>query len=144
MYEGIIYKYTSPSGKVYIGQTTRENQRRREFLSEEKYSGLKINNAILEYGSENFEYEIIFRVGSLIESEVKELLNEKEIQYIKLFDSFENGYNSDPGGNSAAYKRTEETCKKLSESVTEYYKTHKSVVAKSVLQFDIDGNFIME
>ena len=31
-----------------------------------------------------------------------------EIQYINLFDSFENGYNSDVGGGSATYKRTED------------------------------------
>lgn len=28
MYNGIIYKQTSPSGKVYIGQTTNENKRK--------------------------------------------------------------------------------------------------------------------
>lgn len=33
---GIIYKYTSPSGKVYIGQTTKEHQRRNTFLNEKK------------------------------------------------------------------------------------------------------------
>ena len=28
--KGIIYKYTSPSGKCYIGQTVNENKRRYE------------------------------------------------------------------------------------------------------------------
>nr|DAS86287.1 MAG TPA: GIY-YIG nuclease superfamily protein [Bacteriophage sp.]DAV54013.1 MAG TPA: GIY-YIG nuclease superfamily protein [Caudoviricetes sp.] len=28
MIRGIIYKYTSPSGKVYIGQTLNEKKRR--------------------------------------------------------------------------------------------------------------------
>ena len=32
--KGIIYKYTSPSGKVYIGQTTNEKKRKRVFLNE--------------------------------------------------------------------------------------------------------------
>lgn len=145
MFKGIIYKYTSPSGKVYIGQTTKEKNRRKDFLNTSKeYSGPKINRARNKYGIENFEYEVIFRVESFIEDEVKSILNEKEIQYIKLFDSFENGYNSDLGGGSATYKRTEESCKKLSESVTEYYKTHESAVAKKVLQFSKDGYFIKE
>lgn len=33
--EGIIYKYTSPTGKVYIGQTLDEERRRTEFLNED-------------------------------------------------------------------------------------------------------------
>lgn len=145
MYSGIIYKYTSPSGKIYVGQTTREKSRRVEFLNIDRpYSGDKINNARSKYGVLNFEYEIIFKVESLIESEVKEILNEKEKQYIKLFDSFYNGYNGDEGGNSANYIRSEESCIKLSKSVTEYYQTHKSSVAKPILQFDLNGNFIDE
>lgn len=144
MYKGIIYKYTSPSGKIYIGQTSHEQSRRKDFLSDKNYAGPKINSARNKYGVENFEYEIIFKVESLIESEVKEILNDKEIQYITLFDSFENGYNLDLGGGTASYKRTEESNKNLSESITEYYKTHKSAVAKSILQYDIDGNFIQE
>lgn len=43
---GIIYKYTSLSGKVYIGQTVNERKRRKKFLNLNKdYAGLKINNA---------------------------------------------------------------------------------------------------
>ena len=35
MIEGIIYKYTSPSGKFYIGQTIDEKSRRAQFLNGE-------------------------------------------------------------------------------------------------------------
>ena len=121
MYKGIIYKYTSPSGKCYIGQTKHEKERRKAFLNENKdYSGPRINNARLKYGPRNFEYEIIFRVESLIESEVNELLNLKEMQYIKLFDSFENGYNSNSGGTGDCdYKITDKTRQKLSIAATE-------------------------
>ena len=46
MYRGVIYKYTSPSGKIYIGQTTDEQSRRSVFLNENKpYAGPKINEA---------------------------------------------------------------------------------------------------
>jgi len=145
MYKGIIYKYTSPSGKCYIGQTTREKDRRREFLDKDSlYSGDKINRAREKYGVNNFEYEIIFKVESLIESEVSELLNEKEKQYIVLFDSFYNGYNANDGGGTGNYVRTEESCKKLSESLKDYYALNKSAVSKPILQYDLDGNFICE
>ena len=43
---GIIYKYVSPSNKVYIGQTVDEKKRRQVFLREDNdYAGIKINAA---------------------------------------------------------------------------------------------------
>ena len=59
--KGIIYKYTSPSNKVYIGQTTNEKKRKRVFLNEnnEDYAGLKINNARKKYGPKSFKYEVL-------------------------------------------------------------------------------------
>ena len=56
LYTGIIYKYTSPSNKVYIGQTRDEFNRRQKFLSKTNYTyaGTKINKARAKYGPENF------------------------------------------------------------------------------------------
>lgn len=144
MINGIIYKYTSPSGKVYIGQTINEKKRRQKFLNQNNiYAGPKINEARQKYGVNNFEYEIIFKVSSLIQSEVIDILNQKEIQYIEMFDSYYNGYNSTKGGNNT-YECSEETRQKLSERTTEYYKTHESVVARPILQYSIYGDFIKE
>lgn len=144
MVNGIIYKYVSPSGKVYIGQTINEKARRATFLnSAHIYAGPKINKAREKYGVNNFEYEIIFRVSSKIYSEVIDILNQKEIQYIEMYDSYYNGYNSTKGGNHV-YECTEETRQKLSEKTTEYYKTHESSVARPVLQYSIYGDFIRE
>lgn len=144
MYRGVIYKYTSPSGKIYIGQTTDEQSRRSVFLNENKpYAGPKINEARKKYGVLNFEYEVIFEVKSFIINEVQEILNDKERQYIKLFDSYYNGYNSTEGGD-CSYIRTQKTRDLLSQRTTEYYKTHKSAVAKPVLQYSLDGTFIKE
>lgn len=144
MYNGIIYKYTSPSGKVYIGQTMQENERRQTFLNPNKiYAGKKINAARQKYGVNNFEYQVIFRISSLIKEEVKEILNQKEIQYIKMFDSYYNGYNSTIGGNNTT-ECTEETREKLSQKTKDYYKMHESVVARPVLQYSIYGDFIKE
>lgn len=61
MYNGIIYKYVSPSNKVYIGQTIREYERRNSFKNINCfYAGGKIDAARKKYGPENFQYEIIF------------------------------------------------------------------------------------
>ena len=76
MIDGVIYKYVSPSGKVYIGQTTNEKERRSNFLNSTCiYAGHKINKAREKYGVNNFEYEVIFRVSSKIYSEVIDILN---------------------------------------------------------------------
>ena len=57
---GIIYKYTDPYGKSYIGQTLDENRRRKEFLDlRVDYAGKKINEARKMIGPSNFKYEII-------------------------------------------------------------------------------------
>lgn len=142
----VIYKYTSPSGKCYIGQTINEKRRRNDFLNEkdEIYAGPKINNARKKYGPKNFEYEILFAVESYVKEEVRDLLNQKEIQYIEMFDSFYNGYNSDRGGNTCSHVITEETKQKLSESITKFYETHESELAKSILQYSLNGEFIRE
>lgn len=144
MIEGVIYKYTSPSGKHYIGQTIDEKGRRQKFLNPNiSYAGPKINQAREKYGVNNFEYEVIFKVLSLVRAEVIEILNQKEIQYIRMFDSYYNGYNSTKGGNNI-YEVTEETKEKRSQSAKKYYETHESAVARPVLQYSIYGDFIKE
>lgn len=97
--EGIVYKYTSPSGKVYIGQTSNEHRRRMEFgrLSQ-SYGGHRMDMARLKYGPENFSYEVLFRGTFQDEKEMECILNEKERYYIAYFDSFRNGYNMNEGG----------------------------------------------
>lgn len=108
--EGIIYKYTSPSGKCYIGQTISENKRRRKFLNlNEDYVGDKINNARKKYGPENFKYEVLETVSSDSVEELSNLLNTLGIYYIGLYDTFKNGYNMSIGGDGTrGYKMTEE------------------------------------
>ena len=47
---GIIYKWTSPSGKSYIGQTINQRRRYKDFFRLTKsYAGFKIDNARKKY-----------------------------------------------------------------------------------------------
>lgn len=84
--------------KVYIGQTTMTVHER--FLSHLKPSvhktrgTYKLYNAMIKYGKDKFYYEVLEE-----NVPVKEL-DKKEINYIKEYDSFNNGYNSTPGGNA--------------------------------------------
>ena len=85
MIRGIIYKYTSPSGKHYIGQTTNENQRRKAFNNLNlQYAGLKIDNARRKYSPSNFTYEILEERYYDNFNNCKEDLDRLESYYIGL------------------------------------------------------------
>lgn len=109
---GVIYKYTSPSNKVYIGQTTNERVRK----GKHRYDSKKINNyfykAVRKHGWENFKYEVIIKFRQTADIEkLKRVLNKLETRYIKLYKSNDKnfGYNSNMGGdNPIGYKHTEE------------------------------------
>lgn len=114
---GIIYKYTSPSGKVYIGQTTKEYQRRNTFLNEKKnYAGIKIDNARRKYGAINFKYEVLEKIYAKTNDDLLNQLNTLEVYYIGLYNSFKDGYNMSIGGQgSIGYKLTEEHKQKITQ-----------------------------
>lgn len=125
MIEGIIYRYKSPSGKYYIGQTIDESQRRVVFLNPNcRYGGNKIDNARKKYGPENFEYTVLMKVTGDDPEEVKQYLNTLEIGFIRMYDSFKNGYNSTEGGDSGC--RCEETRHKISSSLMGHKHTEES------------------
>ena len=94
LYKGIIYKYTSLENKIYIGTTINEKERRRRFLSNGyQYAGYKINNARIKFGPKTFKYEVIFSIQSYNLEEILNILDKKEVEFIKLFDSIKCGYN---------------------------------------------------
>lgn len=123
MVEGVIYKYTSPSGKVYIGQTFREAARKREHKStafNDKSRGVTspFHNAIKKYGYDSFTYEVPYKIDSDDIEEATAILNEKEMYYIETLNSrVPNGYNVAIGGESKrGYIMPEERKRKISET----------------------------
>lgn len=85
----VIYKTTNLiNNKIYIGKTIND---RPEYFG----SGILIKNSIDKYGIDNFKKEIIDNTSSIDE------LNEKEIQWIKYFNSTDLtiGYNISKGGD---------------------------------------------
>ena len=105
-----VYKHTSPTGKVYIGITKRNPQKR--WNGGNGYSSNRyFFRAILKYGWGNFKHEII-------ETKLtQEQAVEKERYYIKLYNSTdpERGYNIEAGGISGSAKFTESMRKTFSE-----------------------------
>jgi len=87
----IIYKHTcKANGKPYIGQTVKTMEARwAEHCTDARYNKKrKFFAAMNKYGFDNWAHEVLF------ESDNPELISDKETEYIKLFDSVKNGYNS--------------------------------------------------
>ena len=106
---GIIYCYTSPSGKQYIGQTVNESRRK----AYHKYQAFSLNAktifhvAIRKYGFENFKYEVLHK--NLTSKSEMNILEEMEI--LNRNTLAPNGYNLNSGGLS--HIPTKEVCKKM-------------------------------
>lgn len=94
-----IYKITNNiNGKSYIGQAidiqTRWNKEKTRAFDPNALEYKKtLSQAFRKYGLDNFTFEII-------EECEKSLLNEREIYYISLFNTYFNGYNETTGGTS--------------------------------------------
>ena len=84
------------NNKVYVGQTTQTVEERWKYHKRASRDKNKIQykfyKAINDIGIDNFYCEI------LEDNILEEKLEEKEVYYISLYDSFKNGYNSTPGG----------------------------------------------
>lgn len=125
MIYGIIYRYVSPSGKSYIGQTTDEQKRRNCFNDRKYYSGKRMDRAIKKYGAENFTYEVLYCGEYTTMNEAIADLNRKEQEYITLFDSYHNGYNMTLGGEGVrGLFPNPESVRKMRKNLKAYYRTH--------------------
>ena len=104
-----VYMHTSPSGKRYIGITSKNPP---ELRWENGYGYRKHDrfwNAIELYKWKNFKHEILYDNLTMDEA------NKKEVELISLYKSNQRefGYNIEPGGG-ATYGMSEETKKKIS------------------------------
>lgn len=89
-----IYKITSPTKKIYIGQSLDIKKRWRIYRSGHLKSQKLLLNSFLKYGAVKHSFEII------CECKIDEL-NDLEIYYIDLYQSFntEFGLNLKSGGS---------------------------------------------
>ena len=113
-----VYLHSFPNGKKYVGITSRNPLDR--WNNGYGYRNQKlIFRAILKYGWDNIEHEILFTGLSRKEAELK------EIELIALYksDNPEYGYNILKGGDvSKGYHATEDDRKKQSETMKEKFK----------------------
>jgi group I intron endonuclease len=142
-----IYKITNLStGKIYVGQAVSHILNHKKYrphghegrfrchiseaFSTKKNQSHYLNNAIRKYGVYDFVVELI---------ECCEIsnANDREIHYIKDLNSlFPNGYNLKNGGS--VFTHSDESKKRLSTGVINYYKEKKHERFKNIKKIEDD------
>lgn len=93
-----IYKITSPTKKVYIGQSINILKRWQSYSRLNCKSQVKLYNSLVKYGVKKHRFEVL----QICEAEH---LNELEKYYVDLFQTFNSKYGlnlMDGGGNKAS------------------------------------------
>lgn len=103
--------YVSPSGKKYIGQTIRENQRKFEHKNKTIKTNTYFGKALKKYGYANFEYWVLFKFKTNKFEQLKKVLDYLEKRCIIFYKTNikEFGYNLNKGGGgNRGYKHSKE------------------------------------
>lgn len=133
--KGIIYKYTFPDGKVYIGQTRRHPEKRKwEHL--DKNAGplnSRFWEAVQKFGEP--KYEVIFEIECDSIDELVWKLNDAETYFIHLHRACnpDYGYNVESRGHSFTDAREiihNKYNELMEEKLPERLKLYKSLVGK--------------
>jgi group I intron endonuclease len=157
-----IYKITSPTGKVYIGQSVNIHQRKlnyKNFISNNGNIGPKLFNSLKKYGWEQHIFEVV-------EECLVDQLNEREIYWGKYYNTLLEGLNCKLGeGRGACSEETKQKMSKahlgnkkrvgciMSEEAKQSIglknskpkpKVFSEKKSKPIIQYDLEGNFIRE
>lgn len=129
----IVYVYTFPNGKQYVGLTT-QSFYSRTGSDGKRYKGQLVYEAIKKYGWDNIDID-------WVECETEDEMNELEEYLIEALDTLTpNGYNVQKGGyhnywsdelkqkasiiQKEHYKNHPEHAQKISAALKEYHQTH--------------------
>jgi len=109
---GYIYKITSPTGKIYIGQTRNIHIRKNCYARLDCKKQKLLYNSLFKYGWNNHKFEVIYRTVC-----DEEELNRLEIFYIAFFKSYNTKYslNLTKGGRGCYQLHTKEVRKKVGD-----------------------------
>jgi hypothetical protein len=148
-----IYKITSPSNKIYIGQSLNIERRFKHYSN---LNGIKkqpkIYYSIKKHGLENHVFEIVE------ECNIDEL-NDREEYWIKFYQSHIVGLNICEGGKSfgkfnKGRKRSEDTKNKISNTKKLnpriftpeliMQSRQNATTSKKIFQYDLQGNLVNE
>lgn len=148
MKKWLLYRHTSPSGKVYIGITSRPAHIRWGHNGY-NYRGQVFVNAIMKYGWDNIKHEILFT--NLSEKKAKQL----EIDLIRHYKNLGISYNMTDGGDgTVGFYPSEETREKMRKAQRKIDKSLRAQILnrnreqigikhrKAIVQLSLEGNYI--
>lgn len=121
MEKEVIYKITSPKGKVYIGRTKNFEGR----MAEHKHNAVKqkqyaLYKAIRKYGWDSFTKEILCEVSADVSPKIEE-------EFILAYNSVKKGYNNTYGGHGGnVFKDNPELLEKLRKSLSARFMGEKN------------------
>ena len=146
-----IYLICSPDGKPYVGQAQKFYNRmwghksdgKRAWITHAKWQAEKSNKkvaaisfAINKHGWENMEITILQKYSVWDQL----FLDKREQYFIRFYDSFKNGYNSNEGGNRCkAHPHTAETKAKMSAN-----RPKKPVTSCEIKESYFDGTQLVK
>ena len=119
-----IYKITSPSGKVYIGQSRNIKIRKWKYKKLYCDSQVKLYRSLKKYGFDKHKFEVIHYC------EIEEL-NELERYYQELYDCVDNGLNCFYTQTSEKPRIVSEETKRKMSIAFSGFKNSNSVKVKS-------------
>lgn len=127
-----IYKITSPSGKVYIGQTINVRRRFLDYCSKGAHKQPVLARSIKKYGWNLHAFEIIHELPKDVSQET---LNQYECLYMEIYRHCGvKLLNAKEGGSNG--RNSDESIKKANDKWKEWYKRNpidgKKWISKSV------------
>lgn len=133
----LIYKAENIiNGKVYIGQTIRtlEERKQQHLLNAKKGKGYKFQEALRYWGADIFKWTILEEVNTV------QQLNEKENYWIEYYKSYENGYNLTQGdSNPMNFEKSKQHHDNVMRS-----KEVREKISKTMKKRIAEGNFFTE
>jgi group I intron endonuclease len=134
-----IYKWVSPTGRTYVGQSKDLDSRYKWYTNGSIYNSkmTKLKYSFKKYGIENHVFEII-------EYCLLEQLNEKEIYWGQYYDTLENGLNCKLGEQNCIFSKS--TKNKMSKAKkgtkqTEDQKQKRKTSFKKTWKNKMDNGF---
>lgn len=136
---GYIYKITNPSGRIYIGKTTRLANRISCYKNNNSSKQIIISRSISKYGWDKHIFEVLAIVPA-------DQLNKLEQKYIQEYNSFhyenENGMNLTKGGEGTFGRiPTTEQREKLSRSLQGRYHSDETKQLMKSIKIGKPSNF---
>lgn len=127
-----IYKHTFENGKVYVGLTKHSMEKRLEEHKKEAQAGspFLFHKALRKYNF-NVESEVLDTCETIEEANILEQ------KYIKIFDTFNNGYNMTEGGDTVYSSVKGKTYfeiyqSKYGENTEQYIKVRQEKMSKKL------------